>query len=357
MQELDLTITQSGLLVSAWFFPFAAMQIPGGYLADRWGGEKTVAIFTLITGISSLAFSQANTFEMALISRILIGLSAGSLLPAAFRSLTKRLSGHQLELANGIFVAGWGLSSAITLNLIPITTIEIGWRSSLTIVAIITLIVSAYAWITAFSFKPIKTIKTDKNNSRREKIFTRSLILFTLINTIAIAVPVSILTWAPMQLQIAFGVSFVDAGRIVSIIGILGILGSVVGGVIAKNVGRRRLIIISMGLTIISLVSMAIVKDLAIATISIGILAFAITVHIAPLFSMLPYSTPSGISRPGLVFGMFNMFSNIGAFFPPLLLGIIIDYTGNFTYAFVGLASIASIGLISALLFKEPKVE
>ena len=63
MQELDLTITQSGLLVSAWFFPFAAMQIPGGYLADRWGGEKTVAIFTLITGISSLAFSQANTFD------------------------------------------------------------------------------------------------------------------------------------------------------------------------------------------------------------------------------------------------------------------------------------------------------
>ena len=50
-RELDLTATQTGLLSSAFFFAFAAVQIPIGILIDRYGPKRTMlgtAVLTIL---------------------------------------------------------------------------------------------------------------------------------------------------------------------------------------------------------------------------------------------------------------------------------------------------------------------
>ncbi|PUU61907.1 MFS transporter, partial [Citrobacter freundii] len=56
-KDLNLDTTQQGLIISAFFIGYAAFQIPGGLLADKFGSRKIMAIgiawwsvFTSLTG-------------------------------------------------------------------------------------------------------------------------------------------------------------------------------------------------------------------------------------------------------------------------------------------------------------------
>lgn len=57
--ECHLSTTQLGVISSAFFFSYALMQIPGGWLTDKFGSKLTViiaitmwSIFTIMTGFA-----------------------------------------------------------------------------------------------------------------------------------------------------------------------------------------------------------------------------------------------------------------------------------------------------------------
>src|SRR5262245_20208883 len=58
-EDLDLTRAQSGWLLSAFFWSYAIVQVPSGWLTDRWGGRLMLTIYvlawSLFTGWTGLA--------------------------------------------------------------------------------------------------------------------------------------------------------------------------------------------------------------------------------------------------------------------------------------------------------------
>ena len=54
MQDLHTTGALLGLLSSAYFYPYALMQIPAGLLADTWGPRRTITVFFGVAFIGSL---------------------------------------------------------------------------------------------------------------------------------------------------------------------------------------------------------------------------------------------------------------------------------------------------------------
>ena len=56
IDEFSLTAANLGLLSGGYFFGFAAMQIPLGYLLDRYGPKKIVSIFLLVAVLGILVF-------------------------------------------------------------------------------------------------------------------------------------------------------------------------------------------------------------------------------------------------------------------------------------------------------------
>src|SRR4029450_5030536 len=47
-QEMGLTPTELGLIFSAFAYPYAAMQIAGGWMADRFGPRLVLAVLSLM---------------------------------------------------------------------------------------------------------------------------------------------------------------------------------------------------------------------------------------------------------------------------------------------------------------------
>ncbi|WP_423228252.1 MFS transporter [Rhodococcoides navarretei] len=82
MREFAVSALAVGLLSPVYFYPYAILQIPVGVLSDTKGPRWTVMIFTLLTFFGVLTLSLANSYEMAVASRLLIGIGvAGVYVP------------------------------------------------------------------------------------------------------------------------------------------------------------------------------------------------------------------------------------------------------------------------------------
>ena len=353
--DLSLSISASGLLVQAFFIPSALMQVPGGYLADRWGGEKTIALFSVITGLATVGLSFANSFSLALIFRLAVGFGGGPLLPAAVKSLTNHMKGHQYELANGFFSAGWGFSQIMVLNLLPVINAEFRWRAALLAVGIITFVIAGCAGFIAYLLRDTNFKQPEARSVKVRETLSRNMILLVLINVAGIVVPVTTLTWIPLRFQTLFQMSPVDVGRLLSVFGAVIVVSAIFGGVGARIIGRKPTIIISMSAATVAVAFLANPPNLTSGLLLTGVLGFGTMFYGSPTFAMVPEAAPAGKTNPGVVFGVFNTLSNGLAFFPPVLAALVLNSTHDFTYAFVTVTLVSAIGLLSALLLRPTK--
>ncbi len=73
MKAFGISAASMGLLSAAYFYPYAAMQIPSGILADFMGPRRAVTIFFIVAGIGTAMFGMAQTYEWALVGRVMMG--------------------------------------------------------------------------------------------------------------------------------------------------------------------------------------------------------------------------------------------------------------------------------------------
>jgi len=75
-REIGLNAAEIGLLSSAFFFAFAAAQIPLGIALDRYGAKRCMLLCAAIAFLGTLAFAVATTPAGLVTARILMGLGS-----------------------------------------------------------------------------------------------------------------------------------------------------------------------------------------------------------------------------------------------------------------------------------------
>src|SRR5262245_11516736 len=80
MRDLSIGPEALGGLTGAFFFGFAASQIPCGVLFDRYGPRRTVVGMLMIATIGGIVFTSASTWPMLLTGRVLMGLGFGAMM-------------------------------------------------------------------------------------------------------------------------------------------------------------------------------------------------------------------------------------------------------------------------------------
>jgi MFS family permease len=126
--EFELMAADLGLLAGGYFLGFASMQIPLGYLLDKFGPKKIVSSFLLIAFIGTVSFALAQNFSGLLVSRILIGIGVSACLMAPLTGYRIWFAENQQQRANSwmLMIASLGfLSSTLPIQLLlP----SLGWR-------------------------------------------------------------------------------------------------------------------------------------------------------------------------------------------------------------------------------------
>jgi predicted MFS family arabinose efflux permease len=126
--ELGLQAADLGLLAGAYFFGFAAMQMPLGQALDRFGPRRVLLVLTSLAVLGCVAFALATSMPVLLAARALIGigLAAGLMAPlTCFR--------HRFPPAAQLRANSWMLmtgSLGMVASTLPVQGLlpVLGWR-------------------------------------------------------------------------------------------------------------------------------------------------------------------------------------------------------------------------------------
>lgn len=132
--------TLLGILGSAYFYPYAIMQLPTGLLADSWGPRKTVSAFFVFAASGSLLMAMAPNLAIAILGRVLVGFGVSTVFVCNFKLLAEWFDPEQFVIMGGIFMVMGGvgaLSSSAPLGWI---SNFMGWRMTLVVVGLVTLV-------------------------------------------------------------------------------------------------------------------------------------------------------------------------------------------------------------------------
>jgi predicted MFS family arabinose efflux permease len=348
--DFNLSHTESGSITSVFVLAYALMQVPGGYLADRFGGAKTLLIFTAVVGLSPFIFIIGNNFVMALVFRALAGGACGVTFPSAVRVLSSWFSENEIDSAMSVFGVGQGISQIVSSAFLPLLVLAADWRPPLIFTALFSLLVMTLAIFPVRWSSPIESSVDVKVDVRG--LFTRNMLALVLPNFASLAIVVGIFAWTPAFLTSILHLSDEYAGVILGSIGVATMLGSYAGGIVNKWLGKRRTIALSMSLLTVFTLLLGTSNSGLIAAMWISGLGFAGMLFFAADFSLIPYASRQGRSVAGMTFGVFNTLSLIGSFVSPIIVGYILDSTGNFLLGFASIGCIGVLGVLGAIILR-----
>jgi MFS family permease len=86
-KEFGFTKTQLGWIFSTFGFAYALGQIPGGWISDRYGARKVLAIVVMFWSLMTMMTAHAVGFISMLVIRFVFGIGEAAAWPAATRAM------------------------------------------------------------------------------------------------------------------------------------------------------------------------------------------------------------------------------------------------------------------------------
>jgi sugar phosphate permease len=133
MQFLGMDDKIKGNAVGIFFFGYLVLQIPSGYLANRWSPRKLISIFLVCWGACAIGCGLVNTTAQFKTMRFLLGVAESGVYPATLVLLCNWFPRAERARAN----AYWNLCQPLAVaGAAPITGALLGvwgWRSALII--------------------------------------------------------------------------------------------------------------------------------------------------------------------------------------------------------------------------------
>jgi ACS family D-galactonate transporter-like MFS transporter len=131
-----LTDADRGALNSAFFFTYAALQIPAGWFVDRYGVKFPYAGGFLVWSILSALTGLVTSFRQLFAVRLLLGVSEAMVTPAGMRWIRFNCAENQRGLAVGLYMAAAKVGPAVGVLLATWLIALAGWRAMFVIIGL-----------------------------------------------------------------------------------------------------------------------------------------------------------------------------------------------------------------------------
>lgn len=133
--EIGLSAGEIGLLSSAFFFAFAAAQLPLGIAIDRYGPKRCMLVCAAIAFLGALEFAIATTPAGLIAARVLMGLGSSCYLMAPLALYARRFPPERFTVLAGIQMAIGTIGTLLVTAPLAWASAAIGWRATFLVVA------------------------------------------------------------------------------------------------------------------------------------------------------------------------------------------------------------------------------
>jgi MFS family permease len=126
--DLHLDNVQTGMVFSAFAIPYACGMIPGGWIGDRLGAHRMLAVCGLMWALGTLLTGFAGGMASLMAARMLVGLGESPIVPSSARAMATWVAKDRRGFAQGITHAFARLGNASTPLLVAALTATWSWR-------------------------------------------------------------------------------------------------------------------------------------------------------------------------------------------------------------------------------------
>lgn len=374
-KEMGLTATELGLIFSAFAYPYAAMQIFGGWLSDKFGPRLVLAILSVIWAVATILTGFAWGLTSLIVFRVLLGIGEGGAFPSATRAMTHWFPPAERGFAQGITHSFARLGGAITPPIVLAIVAMSGWRESFFILGAVSLVWTVlYVWL--FRNTPVehkwirpeelKEIgfdeKATKEVEQHKTPWARMIRCMWLVTFIDFCYGWSLwvfLTWLPSYLKDSRGFDLKQMALFATLPLMAGVIGDTLGGVVSDTIykrtgnlklARRFMLVLGLGGALVFILPAIYANDPLSAVMLLSASFFCLELTNAVLWS-LPIDIAGRFA--GTAGGMMNTGFGVAGMISPVVFGVMIDRTGSYEIPFLISAGLLGVGAICAM-FVDP---
>ncbi len=373
MKELNLTNTDIGLMGAVFSWTYGLMQLPSGWLCDRFGTKKVLSGAVIWWSLATALTGMCSKLPELIGARFLLGVGEAPCMPTCSKISSIWTPKKERDFATGIWDSGSKFGPALTPPLLVTIMLLFGWRWLFYISGLMGLVFVVFFWFFYNNPKDQKNLSTEEldyitadgsgveQRLTQSKISWGSLFKYRSVWGMVLGYFCTIWIWniflvfLPLYLLKTQGISMKELGMYASIPWIGGIVGEILGGwytkkILDKKEGRSPMVTKRVIISFNALVAGAavctipfvhgIVPTMAVLTLALFCIAsmqgraWALAGDVAP---------PSMIASVGSIQNFGGYF---GGAFSPIVAGMIVDATGSYTLAFVSAGIIVACAAI-----------
>src|SRR6185312_6431937 len=310
-------------------------RIPAGLLADRFGGRRVFASLLVLSAVPAVLIGFSQSYVVLIGLGFFLGI-AGSTFPVGVGFTSKWFGRDQQGTALGVYGMG-NIGQSIAVFGAPVLAIYLGsWRPVFFVFALLAVVWGVVFYLTARDAVSETKPKTVAENLAllRHQPLAWILSLFYFL-TFGGFVAFSI--YLPTLLKDTFNLGPADARARTAGFVLLATLMRPVGGMLADRIGGARVLVP----VFISVAFFGATMGCPwMPSFTVGALGTAAMLGIGngAIFKLVPEYFPK---ETATVTGLVGAFGGFGGFFPPLVLGLLRDATGAYTWGFILLAIFA----------------
>ena len=362
VDELHLSNTEIGLLVSAAALGYSLFQVPAGWLIDRLGIRRMLFAGTFAAGAIILAMNFVQNLPGASVILFLGGLGCGCFPAVATKAILQWFPVKERGTAIGLHQTSITVAGIVTAILLPLLAVNFGWRFGFVAVGGFSMAAAILATIFYKDAPDTGRTRIQKEGSPtnwkliREVLLDRN-ILFVSVSCIGLmAVDYSLTTYLIIFLKDSVGLTVTVAGVFLALTNVGGVFGKLFFGTLSDRVlggSRRKPLLVAGGITLMMTVVMQVIAPGA--SYWVLAVAFAVFGFAAIGWGGLNLILVSEFTRKeymGLAMGYSLMILMIGNIVGPPVFGYIIDITGSYSLAWwfltaCAIASLFFMGLVN----------
>jgi sugar phosphate permease len=378
-QELGLSASQMGLLLSAFSFAYAFSQLPIGVMLDRFGARIMLGLGMFVWSVAQLCGGLVTTLHQFLFARIALGIGEAPQFPAGAKVVSEWFALRERGKPTGIFVTSSTIGPALAPPILTVLLLSFGWRYMFVIMGVLGIAV-AIGWYIVYrnradiALEPAEVLHLteDEPQQRAERrmtfaewrgLFGKATTWGMIFGFMGVIYMVWLyLTWLPAYLEHERHLTIAKTGWIVSIPYLFGTLGMLSSGFIADGLMKRgvapirsRKWPICTGLLGAALftVPAAFTPNLALAITYLSAAMFFVNMASGAAWALVSVAAPRHMVAS--LGSIQNFGGYFGGSFAPFVTGLVVERTHSFVNAFLISAAVAfAAALVYMFVVRSP---
>lgn len=364
--ELGLSGAQLGDLSAAFFYGFAACQIPIGISMDRLGPRVTMCFLALSAVTGAIVFSLGQNAETLIVGRALLGVGMGGNLMVVLALLAVWFPADRFAFLGGSVVSVGVLGNLMAATPLALLSASIGWRACFMVFALINAIVVGSFVLVTRDYPPghINSVKKHKSPLAGFGYLVKKYSFWSIsfCNFVRYGYFVALQgLWAGPFLIYGLGFGEIAAGNAILMMGIGYMIGLPVSGSISDRVLRSRKTVVlatMLAFMVLALSVLTWTRDTSTWLVMATFFGFGLTSapgHI--LYAHIKELIPEHFTSQAMT--SVNLFTILGAATITQLLGFLIGadpraMTTPQDFNAVWIAGVLLLGLVSAMYVFVP---